>query len=98
MMFRVDPDAWATVIAVLIVSISIFISIARKLERKVKRPSIYWLVTEIGISMLTALIAFEIYPNLVTLLPPWMTKNVFMALSIWMGAKFIQKLERKIKF
>ena len=97
-MFRVDPDAWATVIALVIVSVSVFVSLARKLERKVKKPTLYWLATEIGISLITALIAYEIYPNLMPLLPPWMTRNVFLALAIWMGARFIQKIEKNIKF
>lgn len=96
-MFRVDPDAWATIIAVFIACISIFVTIARKLERKVKRPSLYWLVSEIGACILAAMIAYDIFPAIHGLLPPWMTKNVFMALAIWMGSKFVQKLESKIK-
>ena len=33
-MFHVDPDAWATVVGVMIVCVSLFVAVARKVQKK----------------------------------------------------------------
>jgi FtsH-binding integral membrane protein len=94
-MFHVDPDAWATIVAVLIVCISIFVSIARKLQRKRKKAPLLWYTVEIGTSLLAALMAYEMHPHMTAILPGWMTQAVFMGVCVHMGSRLIQKLEDK---
>lgn len=100
-MFHVDPSAWATVVGVLIVCISLFVAIAKKVERKLNKPTLLWLSIQIGTHILAALMAYEIYPHIPTVVKPdWMTRTIFVALAAWLGSKFIDRLEKgfKLKF
>lgn len=97
-MFHVDPDAWATVVGVLIVCVSLFVAIARKVQKRMTKPTILWLSIEIGTHVLAALMAFEMYPHLPEVMKPdWMTRAIFVGMAVWLGGKFIQRLEKGIK-
>lgn len=97
-MFHVDPDAWATVVGVMIVCVSLFVAVARKVQKKMTKPTVLWLSVEIGTHLLAALMAYEIYPHLgEALTPEWMTRPIFVGLAVWLGSKFIQRLEKGLK-
>ena len=97
-MFHVDPDAWATIIGVAIVCVSLFVAIARKVQSRLTKPTVLWLSIEIGTHILAALMAYEIYPHLPeAIVPNWMTRAIFVGLAVWLGGKFIQRLEKGIK-
>lgn len=93
-MFHVDPDAWANVIAAVIVCVSIFNSIVKKLARKRTKANAIWYYTEVSSALLTALIAWEMYP-FVTLVHDLVPQSVYTAVAVHAGARFIQKLQDK---
>lgn len=97
MMFRVDPDAWAAIIAVFVVSISITASITHKLNKKRTGVTFLWFVTEVSTSVLVALLAWEMHPHLKSLLPLWMTQTVFTAVAVHIGSRFIQMISKEVK-
>ncbi len=94
-MFHVDPDAWANVVAVLMVLVSIVASLTRKLIKKRKKADVLWYIAEVSSSILVALIAWEMHPYL-TILPEWATRGIFAALAVHAGARFVQTLEDKL--
>lgn len=93
-MFHIDPDAWANVVAAVIVCVSIFNSIVKKLSRKRSKANATWYYTEVSSSVLVALIAWEMYP-FVTLVHDLIPRSVYTALAVHAGARFIQKLQDK---
>lgn len=94
-MFHVEPDAWANVVAVITICISVLHSIMRKLSKKRTKADAKWYYTEISFALLVALVAWQVHPHL-TLLPEWATRGVFTALAIHGSARFIQALEDKL--
>lgn len=95
-MFHIDPDAWANVMAAVMVCVSIFNSIVRKLSKKRSRANMLWYYTEVSSSLLVALVAWEMYPFL-TLIHDVMPQGVYTAVAVHAGARFIQKLQDKIQ-
>lgn len=95
-MFHVEPDAWANVVAVITVCISIFHSIMRKLTKKRTKANALWYYTELSFALLVALIAWQIHPSMASLLPAWADRGVFTALAIHGSARFIQALQDKL--
>ena len=91
-MFHVDPDAWAIIIAAVIVCVSIFNSIVKKLARKKSKANAMWYYSEVSSSLLVALVAWEMYP-FVTLVHDLVPQSVYTAVAIHAGARFIQKLQ-----
>lgn len=91
-----SPDAWATVIAVIMVCISIMTVLADKIEekRKTETISIYWLASELGASLTAAYIAWEIHPH-ITFMPMLVTRPVFTVLAIHGGIRFIHAIRNK---
>lgn len=94
-MFHVDPDAWANVVAVIMVLTSMVASITRKLIKKRKKADVLWYSAEVSSSVLVALIAWEMHPYM-TILPEWATRGIFTAIAVHAGARFIQQLQDRI--
>lgn len=90
-MFHVEPDAWANVTSAVIVCISIFNSIVRKLSKKRTQANLLWYYTEVSSSLLVALVAWEMYP-FVTILHSILPQSVYTAVAVHLGVRFIQKL------
>lgn len=95
-MFHIDPDAWANLIAAVIVCVSIFNSIVKKLARRRSKANAMWYYSEVSSSVLIALVAWEMYP-FVTLVHDLVPQSVYTAIAIHAGARFIQKLQDKIQ-
>lgn len=89
-MFHVDPDAWATLIAVLVVCISIFASLTSKLRKRRSPADLLWYASELSMAILAALLAWDMHPYLP--LPEFMTRTVFTAIAVHVSTRFIQYL------
>lgn len=96
-MFVISPDAWATVIAVIIICITIVTVIASKWEERQRSNTISkaWLISEIGTSIITAYIAWEIHP-FVTWMPVLVTQPVFTVLVIHGGIVSLAAIRNKV--
>lgn len=89
-MFHVDPDAWATVIAVLVICISIFASITGKLRKRRSPADLLWYSSELSMAILAAILAWDMHPYLP--LPEFMTRIVFTAVAVHVSTRFVQYL------
>lgn len=88
-MFSISSGAWADIVALLIVAVSISNSVVTKLRANKEKVTLGWIYAELNFSLLVALIAWEMYPH-ITLKPEWATQGVFCALAVHFGARFIQ--------
>ena len=93
-MFYVHPDAWATVIAVLIICIGIFASITSKLRVKRTKADKLWYANELSLSIFAAVMAWDMHPHLP--LPEWITRTVFTGVAAYLGSRFIQIIRDKM--
>lgn len=95
-MFVISPDAWATVVAVVIICVTIVTVFATKLEEK-KRTDVIskaWVVSEIGTSIVAAYVAWEVHPH-ITWMPVLVTQPVFTVLAIHGGISFLSAVRNK---
>lgn len=95
-MFVISPDAWATVVAVVIICVTIVTVFATKLEEK-KRTDVIskaWVVSEIGTSIIAAYVAWEVHPH-ITWMPVLVTQPVFTVLAIHGGISFLSAVRNK---
>ena len=95
-MFVISPDAWATVVAVVIICITIVTVFASKLEEKKRNDVISkaWVTYEIGTSIITAYIAWEVHPH-ITWMPVLVTQPVFTVLAIHGGVSLLSAIRAK---
>lgn len=94
-MYHVDPDVLSFMVAVLMSCVTAFVSIAKKVMRKRKPISKLWLSYEMGLCVIAFLFAYEVFPFMTELLPPFITKPVFLAICVHMSSRFIQMLEER---
>ena len=96
-MFVISPDAWATVIAVIMICITIVTVLAEKIEEKRRTETISktWLVYEIGTTIIAAYVAWEVHPH-IEWMPVLVTKPVFTVLAIHGGMSFIRGIRMKV--
>ena len=95
-MFVMTPDAWATVVAGLMICITIVTVFAEKLDEKRRTDvvSIPWAISQIGSSIIAAFIAWEVHPH-ITWMPVLITKPVFTVLAVHGGVVFIRAVRDK---
>ena len=88
-------DAWAVVLAVAIISVSMVTHILRKVQSKRTKFSWLWLGTEISTAIFTALLAWEMHPY-IDMVSDKVPRDVFTAVAIHCAARFMQKIETMI--
>lgn len=93
MPWRNNPDLLAMLAALLISTISGFISIAQRIVRGHK-ASLLWVVSEFAAAILCGYLMFDTYPLLKPQLPEWLTLPVMVALAAHIGGRSFQGIER----
>lgn len=91
--FHLPPDFWAVVTALVISSISIAISILKRIEKQAK--SKLWLVSEYAAGVLTGYLAYDAYPvySAMKYFPEWMTMPICIAVAAHSGGRLLQVFE-----
>lgn len=95
-MFNLSTDAWANVVAVIMVLVAILSSITRKLTKRNGQANFLWYLTEISSAVFSALLAWQMYPS-ITFLPAWITHGVFTALATYSGTRFVHIIQDRIE-
>lgn len=95
MPWRNNPDLWGLFGALLISTISGFISIAQRVVRGHK-ASVLWVISEFMAAILCGYIMFDTYPYLESQLPQWATLPMLVALAAHVGGRSFQGLEKFI--
>lgn len=93
MPWRNNPDLWGLFAALLISTVSGFISIAQRVVRGHK-VSVLWVVSEFLAAILAGYIMFDTYPILAPQLPAWATLPMLVALAAHIGGRSFQGLEK----
>lgn len=93
MPWRNNPDLWGLLGALLISSISSFISIAQRVVRGHKASAL-WVISEFLAAILAGYIMFDTYPLLQDSLPAWATLPMLVALAAHVGGRSFQGLEK----
>jgi hypothetical protein len=93
MPWRNNPDLWGLVGALIISTISGFISIAQRVVRGHK-VSVLWVISEFLAAILAGYIMFDTYPILEPQLPAWATLPMLVALAAHIGGRSFQGLEK----
>lgn len=93
MPWRNNPDLWGLVGALLISTISGFISIAQRVVRGHKASAL-WVISEFLAAILAGYIMFDTYPLLAPNLPAWATLPMLVALAAHVGGRSFQGLEK----
>ena len=94
-MYHVDADLMSFMVAVLMSCITAFVSIVKKVLRKLKPISKLWLSNEMAMCLLAFLIAYEMFPHLVAVLPAFITKPIFLATCVHMSSRLVIMLEER---
>lgn len=86
----------STIVAVIVVCITILTVIAGKIEERSKtaKISLTWLMYEVGSSLIAGYVAWDIYPYLP--MPSFLTRTVFVVLAIHGGVRFIEFIKNKV--
>ena len=95
-MNHVDPDVLSFMVAVLMSCVTAYVSIVRKVLRKRGTISKLWVSHEIMMCLLAFLFALELYPQISTLLPAFITKAVFAATCVNMSSRLVMYLEERV--
>lgn len=93
MPWRNNPDLWGLIGALIISTISAFISIAQRVVRGHK-ASVLWVTSEFMAAILCGYIMFDSYPVLQPQLPDWATLPMLVALAAHIGGRSFQGLEK----
>lgn len=93
MPWRNNPDLWGLFGALIISTISGFISIAQRVNRGHK-ASVLWVISEFMAAILCGYIMFDVYPYLEPELPKWATLPMLVALAAHVGGRSFQGLEK----
>ena len=94
-MNHVDPDVLSFMVAVLMSCVTAYVFIVRKVLRKRGTISKLWISHEIMMCLLAFLFALELYPQISTLLPAFITKAVFAATCVHMSSRLVIMLEER---
>lgn len=95
-MHHVDPDALSFMVAVLMVCVTAYVSIVKKVMKKRKPISKLWLSHEIMLCLLVLLMALEAYPHIAVVLPAFITKAIFVSICVHMSSKVVMMLEERV--
>jgi len=93
MPWRNNPDLLGLFGALIISTISGFISIAQRVVRGHK-ASFLWVVSEFMAAILCGYLMFDVYPSLQPKLPDWATLPILVALAAHIGGRSFQGLEK----
>lgn len=93
MPWRNNPDLWGLVGALIVSTISAFISIAQRVVRGHKASAL-WVISEFMAAILCGYIMFDTYPILQSQLPEWATLPMLVALAAHIGGRSFQGLEK----
>lgn len=87
-----QPDLLALIGALIVSTISGFISIAQRIARGHK-PSRLWVVSEFSAAILCGYLMADVYHILQPSLPEWATPTICVALAAHIGGRMFQTLE-----
>ena len=95
MPWRSQPDLLALVSALLISTVSAFVSISQRITRG-HPASVLWVISEFSAALLAGYLTYDAYPVLDPHLPDWMTPLMAVALAAHMGGRLIQGAENAV--
>jgi len=89
------PDLWGILAALLISTVSGFISIGRRIVRG--HPATFiWVITEFLTAILCGYLMYEAYPHFAHNLPDWLNLPVAIALAAHTGGRVFQEVENEV--
>lgn len=94
-MYR-DQELISFMVAILMSCVTAYVSIVRKVMNKRGKFTKLWLSSEIMMCLLAFLIALELYPHLVSLMPAFMTKAIFASTCVHMSSRLVMFLEDRV--
>jgi hypothetical protein len=89
------PDIWALLVALLISTVSGFISISRRIL-KGHTVSILWVTSEFSVAVLFGYLAWDSYSALSISLPEWLSAPIWVAVCSHSGGRIFQEIEATI--
>ena len=93
MMFPIiPPDFLEFLAAIIISSVSAFISISRRLLNG-HAFSALWVISEFLTAILCGYLMYDSYPTINAMLPEWITLPVAVAISAHSGGRIFQEIE-----
>jgi hypothetical protein len=90
-----QPDIWGVLSALIISTISGFISIARRILSG-HPANLLWIISEFLTAILCGYLMYHAYPTLQESLPEWVTLPVAIAVAAHVGGRVFQELEATI--
>lgn len=95
MPWRSDPNLLGILGALIISTISGFISIAQRIVRG-QRASLLWIISEFMAAILCGYLMYDVYPRIADQLPVWATMPILVAFAAHVGGRSFQGLENFI--
>lgn len=86
------PDIWGLVTALIISTVSGFISIARRILDGAP-ASCLWIISEFLTAILCGYLMYHVYPTIQSSLPEWFTLPVAIAIAAHIGGRVFQEAE-----
>ena len=95
MPWNTQPDFWSLVGALIVSTISGFISIVQRVTRG-QRASLIWVTSEFLAAILCGYLMFDAYPTIQPELPVWATLPIMVALAAHLGGRCFQGIENAV--
>ena len=90
-----QPDFWGLVSALIISTVSGFISIARRILQG-HPANVLWIISEFLTAILCGYLMYHAYPKIQPSVPEWITLPVAIAVAAHIGGRVFQEIEAQL--